>query len=55
MTSLRHLLVDDTGQDMVEHGLLSALISIVAIVTLKSIGPLVAALYFWKKQIRSAM
>jgi len=39
---------------MVEYGLLSALISIVAIATLKSIAPLVSAMYIFKKHISSA-
>ena len=51
LTTLTH---DDTGQDMVEYGLLSAMISIVAVVTLKSIGPLVAILYMIKRRIAIA-
>jgi Flp pilus assembly pilin Flp len=39
---------------MVEYGLLSALVSIVAIVTLKSIAPLIRAMYIFKKHISSA-
>lgn len=49
------LLRDDSGQDMVEYGLLCALISIVAIATLKSIGPMVAMLYLIKTKISVAI
>jgi Flp pilus assembly pilin Flp len=41
-SSMKHLtnfLRDDRGQDMVEYGLLGAFISIVAIATLRLIGP----------------
>ena len=40
-----HLLHDESGQDMVEYGLLAALISIVSLVTIRLIGPMVAALF----------
>jgi pilus assembly protein Flp/PilA len=36
---------DDSGQDMVEYGLLAAFISIVAIAALRAIGPLVNTIY----------
>ena len=39
------LIRDESGQDMVEYALLAAFISIVAIVTLRNIGPLVNAIY----------
>ncbi len=39
------LLRDEKGQDMVEYALLASFISIVAIATLRLIGPLVDAIY----------
>lgn len=36
---------DETGQDIVEYGMLAALISIAALVTIRTIGPLVQQ--FW--------
>ena len=36
---------DEKGQDMVEYALLASFISIVAIATLRLIGPLVNAIY----------
>jgi Flp pilus assembly pilin Flp len=45
MSRIKQLLRDETGQDMVEYGLLAALISIAALLVVKAIGPLVAALY----------
>lgn len=45
MLYIKGLLQDDSGQDMVEYGLLAAFISIAAIATLRLIGPLVAALW----------
>ncbi len=54
MTWLKRTLRDESGQDMVEYGLLSALISIVAIVALQSLGPLINALYLIKTKISSA-
>jgi pilus assembly protein Flp/PilA len=42
---IRHWIRDESGQDMVEYGLLAALISIVALVTIRLIGPMVAALF----------
>ena len=36
---------EDSGQDMVEYGLLAAFISIVAIAALRAIGPLVNAVF----------
>jgi len=43
MTFWKRILNDDSGQDLVEYGLLAALISIVAVTSLQAIGPLVAA------------
>jgi len=45
MKALKHFLRDESGQDMVEYGLLAAFISIVAIAALRAIGPLVTAVY----------
>ena len=42
---LMNFLKDDSGQDMVEYGLLAAFISIVAIAALRAIGPLVNTVY----------
>ncbi len=42
---LKRLLRDESGQDMVEYALLASFISIVAIATLRLIGPLVNAIY----------
>jgi pilus assembly protein Flp/PilA len=45
MKALMHFLRDESGQDMVEYGLLAAFISIVAIAALRAIGPLVTQVY----------
>jgi Flp pilus assembly pilin Flp len=45
MLNLRSILRDDSGQDVVEYGLLAAFISVFAIITIKAIGPLVNDLY----------
>ena len=45
MRNLRRFFRDEQGQDMVEYALLAAFISIVAIATLRLIGPLVNAIY----------
>jgi Flp pilus assembly pilin Flp len=42
---LRKLFRDESGQDMIEYSLLGAFISIVAIVTIKLIGPLISTIY----------
>jgi Flp pilus assembly pilin Flp len=42
---LSKLIRDEKGQDMVEYALLASFISIVAIATLRLIGPLVDAIY----------
>ena len=39
------LMRDEKGQDMVEYALLASFISIVAIATLRLIGPLVDGIY----------
>jgi len=45
MRFLKKLIREEQGQDMVEYALLAAFISIVAIVTIRNIGPLVDAVY----------
>ena len=42
---LKKLFNDEKGQDMVEYALLASFISIVAIATLRLIGPLILAIY----------
>jgi len=36
---------DESGQDIMEYGVLAAFISVAAIVTIRTIGPLVTAFY----------
>ena len=45
LRKLRNLFRDEEGQDMVEYALLGSFISIVAIATLRIIGPAVLAIY----------
>ena len=45
MNNLERFLHNEDGQDVVEYGLLAALISIAALLTIKAIGPLVNGLY----------
>ncbi len=45
MKTLKHLLRDESGQDMVEYAVLAAFISIVAIATIRTIGPLISTIY----------
>lgn len=45
MRLIKGLIRDDHGQDMVEYGLLAALLSIAALATVRLIGPLIAPLY----------
>ena len=42
---LRKLFADERGQDLIEYGLLAAFISVVALATIKLIGPLFVPLY----------
>ena len=51
-TKFRSFWADEDGQDMIEYALLGAFISIVAIVTIKAIGPLITPLY---TQIETAL
>ena len=48
----RSFWADEDGQDMIEYGLLGAFISIVALATIKLIGPLITPLY---NQIQTAL
>jgi Flp pilus assembly pilin Flp len=45
MKSLHGFVRKDDGQDLVEYALLASFISIVAVVTIRAIGPLVRVLY----------
>ncbi len=45
MRRLQRLLADERGQDIVEYGVLAAFISVAAVATIRTIGPLVAALW----------
>jgi pilus assembly protein Flp/PilA len=45
MKYIKRFLTEDSGQDMVEYGLLAAFVSIVAIGALRAIGPLVNTIY----------
>jgi len=45
MKFITKLFRDEEGQDMVEYALLAAFISIVAILTIRNIGPLITAIY----------
>jgi Flp pilus assembly pilin Flp len=45
MQLLRNLLREEEGQDIIEYGVLAFFISIVAIVTIKLIGPLLTPIY----------
>ena len=52
MRILKHFIRKEDGQDMVEYALLAAFISIIAIVTIRNIGPLVDAIY---QNVQSAL
>jgi len=52
MKMFKNLLRKEDGQDMVEYALLAAFISIIAIVTIRNIGPLVDAVY---QNVQSAL
>ena len=51
---LKLLVASDAGQDMVEYALLAAFISVVAVVTLRSLGPLVTAALRLHETVRAA-
>jgi Flp pilus assembly pilin Flp len=42
---IRKLFADERGQDLMEYGLLASFISVVALATIKLIGPLFVPLY----------
>jgi pilus assembly protein Flp/PilA len=52
MRILKNFIRKEDGQDMVEYALLAAFISIIAIVTIRNIGPLVDAIY---QNVQSAL
>jgi pilus assembly protein Flp/PilA len=45
MNALKNFIAQEDGQDLVEYALLAALLSIVSIVTLKVLGPKIAAVW----------
>ena len=45
MIQLQRFIREESGQDMMEYGLLAAFLSIVAITTLQNIGPLVSGIF----------
>jgi Flp pilus assembly pilin Flp len=45
MKALKNFIVREEGQDLVEYALLAALLSIVSIVTLQTLGPTIAAVW----------
>ena len=45
MIQLQRFVRDESGQDMMEYGLLAALLSIVAIAALQNIGPMVGTIF----------
>ena len=42
MKALKNFIVREEGQDLVEYALLAALLSIVSIIALQSLGPVIA-------------
>jgi Flp pilus assembly pilin Flp len=52
---LSHLIRDCSGEDMVEYGLLSAFISIVAVASIRFIGPLTKLMFHLKEQVKMAV
>lgn len=54
MIHKRRFWTDEKGQDIVEYALLAAFISIVAVQTIKAIGPLVAILLSIHDSVRLA-
>ena len=45
MFDLRKLVREERGQDIMEYGVLAAFISVAAVAVIRTIGPLVAALF----------
>ena len=48
MTALERLYTSDTGQDLIEYGLLAALIAVVAMVSVTALGDTIYTV-FWKQ------
>ena len=48
MTALERLCTTDTGQDLIEYGLLAALIAVVAMVSVTALGDTIYTV-FWKQ------
>ena len=42
---IRRLVVDDSGQDLIEYALLAALIAVVSIGALETLGPLIPKIF----------
>ncbi|MFN8575682.1 MAG: Flp family type IVb pilin [Candidatus Sericytochromatia bacterium] len=55
MNLLKQLFVDEEGQGMVEYGIIIALISVVAIVAIKSIGKKTGDAYTHSSQMMDAI
>lgn len=49
---IRRFLQNESGQDLIEYGLLAAFVSIVALATIKLIGQLITPLY---EKVQSAL
>jgi Flp pilus assembly pilin Flp len=45
MNAASRLIREEDGQDLIEYGILGAFISVIALLTIKAIGPLVETLY----------
>lgn len=45
LRSLKHLLLAEDGQDLVEYALLASLIAMASLVALRELGPVIAGLY----------
>ena len=48
MTAIERLVSSDTGQDLIEYGLLAALIAVVAMVSVSALGDTIYNV-FWKQ------
>jgi Flp pilus assembly pilin Flp len=48
MTAMRRLISSETGQDLIEYGLLAALIAVVAMVSVTALGDTIYNA-FWKQ------
>ncbi len=45
LRSLKHLLLAEDGQDLVEYALLAGLVAIASVVALNQLGPVIAGFY----------